>query len=121
MKSDSRINESLFFVVTRKKTCVKDEKEKGERKKKEREERKSRKDTEYAISDSNNSSIVVNNFFFWRRWNDVNKYDDKSGINRYRAVPYNSDASIEHRIRETKELTRHLRRRRLPRSIFLGN
>ena len=96
-------------------------KRKGREKKKEREKRKSRKDTEYAISDSNNSSIVVNNFFFWRRWNDVNKYDDKSGINRYRAVPYNSDASIEHRIRETKELTRHLRRRRLPRSIFLGN
>lgn len=37
------------------------------------------------VSDSDNSSVAVNNFSFvadWRRWNDVNKYDDKSGINR---------------------------------------
>lgn len=78
----------------------------------------------YTILDSNNSSVAVNNFFFvhgWRRWNDVNKYDDKSAINRYGAWPYNSDASIAGSTRETKEFTRHLRRRRFASYFGMGN
>ena len=62
--------------------------------------------------DSNNSSLAVNNFssFVRRRWNDVNKYGDKSGTNRYGGwlVQFRC---IDRSPRKTKELTRHLRRR----------